>query len=138
MQFSSWINVLGPCYHGCVAEFNSGHVFINAFICTLNIMIRYYIENNLLLVEISGSQGDEYEYHCPLECCAVSSYRNYRYFRGVYCLYHQGILVMEAVSTSETPVNFYQNTRRNIPEDSHIPRITKAQLLSTLNLSDIT
>jgi hypothetical protein len=28
-------------------------------------------------------------------------------------------LEMEAVSTSETSVNFYQTTRRNIPEDSH-------------------
>jgi hypothetical protein len=27
---------------------------------------------------------------------------------------------MEAVSTSETPVNFYQTTRRNIPEYSLI------------------
>jgi hypothetical protein len=27
---------------------------------------------------------------------------------------------MEAVSTSETSVNFYQTTRRNIPEDSHL------------------
>jgi hypothetical protein len=29
-------------------------------------------------------------------------------------------LMMEAVSTSETLVNFYQTTRRNIPEDSHL------------------
>jgi hypothetical protein len=28
-------------------------------------------------------------------------------------------LMMEAGSTSETSVNFYQTTRRNIPEDSH-------------------
>jgi hypothetical protein len=28
-------------------------------------------------------------------------------------------LMMQAVSTSETCVNFYQTTRRNIPEDSH-------------------
>jgi hypothetical protein len=28
-------------------------------------------------------------------------------------------LMMEAVSTSETSVNFYQTTRSNIPEDSH-------------------
>jgi hypothetical protein len=28
--------------------------------------------------------------------------------------------MMEAVSTSEMPVNFYQTTRRNIPEDSHL------------------
>jgi hypothetical protein len=29
-------------------------------------------------------------------------------------------LMMEAVSTSETVVNFYQPTRRNIPEDIHL------------------
>jgi hypothetical protein len=27
---------------------------------------------------------------------------------------------MEAISTYETSVNFYQTTRRNIPEDSHL------------------
>jgi hypothetical protein len=29
-------------------------------------------------------------------------------------------LMMEAVSTSETSVNFYETTRRNISEDSHL------------------
>jgi hypothetical protein len=29
-------------------------------------------------------------------------------------------LMMEAASTSETLVNFYQTTRRNNPEDSHL------------------
>jgi hypothetical protein len=29
-------------------------------------------------------------------------------------------LMMEAVSSSETSVNIYQTTRRNIPEDSYI------------------
>jgi hypothetical protein len=29
-------------------------------------------------------------------------------------------LMMEAVSTSETSVKFYQTTRRNNPEDSHL------------------
>jgi hypothetical protein len=29
-------------------------------------------------------------------------------------------LMMEAASTSETSVNFYQNTRRCNPEDSHL------------------
>jgi hypothetical protein len=29
-------------------------------------------------------------------------------------------LMMESVSTSETSVNFYQTTRRNIPKDSHL------------------
>jgi hypothetical protein len=28
--------------------------------------------------------------------------------------------MMEAESTSETSVNFYQTTRRNIPQDSHL------------------
>jgi hypothetical protein len=32
---------------------------------------------------------------------------------------HQGLMV-EAVSISETSVNFYHTTRRNIPEDSHL------------------
>jgi hypothetical protein len=31
-------------------------------------------------------------------------------------------LMMEAASTSETLVNFYQTTRRNMLEDSHIHR----------------
>jgi hypothetical protein len=30
-------------------------------------------------------------------------------------------LLLEAASTSETSVNFYETTRRYIPEDSHIP-----------------
>jgi hypothetical protein len=29
-------------------------------------------------------------------------------------------LMMEEVSTSEASINFYQTTRRNIPEDSHL------------------
>jgi hypothetical protein len=29
-------------------------------------------------------------------------------------------MMMEAVSRFETSVNFYQTTRRNIPEDSHL------------------
>jgi hypothetical protein len=29
-------------------------------------------------------------------------------------------LMMEAASTSEASVNYYQTTQRNIPEDSHL------------------
>jgi hypothetical protein len=29
-------------------------------------------------------------------------------------------LMMDAVSTSETSINFYQTTRRNIPEDRYL------------------
>jgi hypothetical protein len=41
-----------------------------------------------------------------------------RRFRGVYCLHHQ------ADESSETSVNIYQTTRRNIPEDSHLHLVT--------------
>jgi hypothetical protein len=39
------------------------------------------------------------------------------------CYWLRGLLIalmMEAASTSETPVNVYQTTRRNNQEDSHI------------------
>jgi hypothetical protein len=41
-------------------------------------------------------------------------------FRDTYSLHHQGSLMMEAASTSETLVNFYQTTWRYNPEDSHL------------------
>jgi hypothetical protein len=44
----------------------------------------------------------------------------YRRFRGTSCLHHQGALMMEAESTSETSANFFQTTRRYNPEDSHL------------------
>jgi hypothetical protein len=42
----------------------------------------------------------------------------YRRFSGTCCLHD--VLMMKAASTSETPLNFYQTTWRNNPEDSHI------------------
>jgi hypothetical protein len=46
----------------------------------------------------------------------------YRRFRDVCCFHHQGdeVLMMEGASTSGTSVNFYQTTRCNNPEDSHL------------------
>jgi hypothetical protein len=46
----------------------------------------------------------------------------YRRFRRLQTFYHQKIiaLMMEAASTSETPVNFYQTTRHNNPEEIHL------------------
>jgi hypothetical protein len=41
----------------------------------------------------------------------------YRRFRGACCAI---ALMMETANTSETPVSFYQATRRNILEDSHL------------------
>jgi hypothetical protein len=45
--------------------------------------------------EISGSHGGEYEDDCLL-----------------------GVLLMEAVNTSETSVNFYESSWRSVPENS--------------------
>jgi hypothetical protein len=43
----------------------------------------------------------------------------YQRFRGLYCSNNIIAVMMEAASTSETLVNFYQTTRRYNPEDSH-------------------
>jgi hypothetical protein len=39
-------------------------------------------------------------------------------------------LMMEPVSTFETTANFYETTRRNIPEDSHLPARSRENLKS--------
>jgi hypothetical protein len=39
-------------------------------------------------------------------------------------------LMMEAASTSEISANFYQTTRRNIPEDSHLHTSNRENLKS--------
>jgi hypothetical protein len=65
-----------------------------------------------MIGEISGSHGGEYEDDCLLGCCAVKSGRD-------ACIVLI-TLMMEAASTSETSVNFYQTTRRQNPKDSHL------------------
>jgi hypothetical protein len=52
-------------------------------------------------------------------------------FRGACCWVIA--LMMEAVITSETSVNFYQTTWRNIPEDSHFQEksVTETVTFST-------
>jgi hypothetical protein len=64
--------------------------------------------------EISGSQGDEYEDVWYVAPCSLEEI--YRRFRGAYCPI---ALMIEAINTFETSLNFYQTTRRNILEDSH-------------------
>jgi hypothetical protein len=44
--------------------------------------------------------------------------------------------MMEAVSTSETSVNFYQTARRNIPEDGHLLTHSRDNLKSHQILPD--
>jgi hypothetical protein len=41
-------------------------------------------------------------------------------------------LMMEAASTSETSVNFYQTARRNNPKDSHLYTLRRENLKSHL------
>jgi hypothetical protein len=42
------------------------------------------------------------------------------------------VLMMEAEITSETSANFYQTTRRNIPEDIHLHTRRRENLKSRL------
>jgi hypothetical protein len=44
----------------------------------------------------------------------------------------RGMLMMEAVRTSETSVNFYETTRRNIPEGCHLHTRRRENLKSHL------
>jgi hypothetical protein len=60
----------------------------------------------------------------------------YRRFRGAWLPASSGLiaLMIEAVNTSETSVNFYQTTRRNNPEDSHLHTQRRENLKSHLLL----
>jgi hypothetical protein len=64
---------------------------------------------------IWGSHGGEYEDGCLLGCSAVYLVEVYQLFRIA--------LMMEAVRSSQTLVNFYQTTRRYNPEDSHLRQV---------------
>jgi hypothetical protein len=55
--------------------------------------------------EILGSHCSEYEDGCLLGCCAMYSGRSLVMFQRCFLLI---TLMMEAASTSETSVNFYQ------------------------------
>jgi hypothetical protein len=69
------------------------------------------------LGEISGSHGGQYEEGCFLGCLHRKVREKLIDVRSAYCLI---ALMIMAVSTSETSVNIYQNTRCNIPEDSRL------------------
>jgi hypothetical protein len=81
--------------------------------------------NNYHVGEILGSHGGEYEDDCFLCCCAVQSGRSLPTFQRYLLPPSSGRWVL----TSETSVNFYQTTRRNIPEDSH-PELPSRLLLT--------
>jgi hypothetical protein len=79
-------------------------------------------EVQLKFSQISGSHGGKYEDGCLVSCSAMLTCRSLPTFR-MYLLLPSSILtglVMETASTSRTQVNFYQSTRRNNPDDSHL------------------
>jgi hypothetical protein len=85
--------------------------------------IHHTRTNNLtfFFYKTSGSHAGEYEDECLLGCCAVLSGRSLPTFQRCLLPLSLGLItLMEAASISETLVNFYQATRRNNPQDSHI------------------
>jgi hypothetical protein len=76
-----------------------GYLYIMMMACSL--VMRD--ERILSFREISGSHGGEYENDVfwDVEPCS------------------QGALIMEAVGTSGTSINFCHTTRRSTPEDNH-------------------
>jgi hypothetical protein len=75
--------------------------------------------NSLNEGKISGFHGDEYEDGCLLGCCAVVGQKLTDVLEELTASVIIA-LMMEAASTSETSVNFYQTTQRNIPEDGRL------------------
>jgi hypothetical protein len=94
----------------------------------------YVTENTEILsnlCKISGSHGGEYQDGCLLGCWAMQSGRNWPKFQT--CLL-QWSRQLNYCST-EKSVNFYQTTRRNIPEDSplHVELMVSCSILSLAN-----
>jgi hypothetical protein len=69
----------------------------------------------------------------------------YRCFKGACCLHHQSnllrrglkkfALMMEAASTFETPVNFYETTQNNIPDGTFKLAAVRTRNLTVLLVS---
>jgi hypothetical protein len=57
----------------------------------------------------------------------------FRLFIGARCLHHQGSLKMEAASTTETSVHFYQATRRNTLAAVRTWNLTEYLVLPTVS-----
>lgn len=51
--------------------------------------------------------------------------------RGTYCLHHQGSLMVEAVYSFETSVNFYQTPKRSIAGEGQSKRRTREHCIKT-------
>jgi hypothetical protein len=55
--------------------------------------------------------------------CRLVVYRRFRVFFTYIIIATLVVLMMEVARISETSVNFYQNVRRNIPEDRHLQEL---------------
>jgi hypothetical protein len=84
------------CHH---LEYHDGHLHLRS-------LIQYVI------FHVITSAG------MNMGCFAVESDINFPTFQR-YCLHHQGDRPDDG-GISETSVNVYQTTRRNIPQDSHL------------------
>jgi hypothetical protein len=77
------------------------------------------IVSSVLLGEVSGPHGVEYEDGCLLGCCAVSLVEIGRRFRDAYCLHHQR-----------------HTTRHNIPEESNLHTLKQTTICHSVLTTD--
>jgi hypothetical protein len=103
---------------------------ISPFSFTMFIFLFFFFftSSYLLHCDISGSHAANMKMavFCVVTPCSLVEV--YRRFRGASCLHHQ----MDASPTFESSVNFYQTTRRNSTEDSHLDSYYDTYLLSFL------
>jgi hypothetical protein len=85
---------------------------------------------------LNGKKYMKMTVFCVVAPCSLVVYRR---FRGVCCLNHPTHHPVDGgTSTSKTLINFYQNTRRNNPEDSHLRTVNSFILrMSVENVSEI-
>jgi hypothetical protein len=91
-------------YHSCIiiSSLGSVNIYTSGIIWTLS---------SLAFITCSGAFQSLHNNNQRMDI-----WFQYKY-KGLACY---GALMMEAASISETSINFYQTTRRNNPEDSHL------------------
>jgi hypothetical protein len=82
-----------------------------------SITVNFYEIHSVLLEMKHTWDRNDLENDCLLGCCAS-------------IIRIMIALTMEAVSTSETSVSFYQTIRRNVPEDVHLHTCRRENLKS--------
>jgi hypothetical protein len=95
-------------------------------VCIQNLKVKEEIIQ--WLGEISDSHGGEYEDDCLLGYCTVQSGISLPISEVFAASIIRALTHSPddgAASTSKTSVNFYQTTRRNILEDSHLQSVVQ-------------